>query len=347
MEQTRLFGVLPEGREVHCVALREGEISCEVITYGAALRRLLVPDSAGRPTDIVLGFDRVEDYIAHDAHFGGTVGRFANRIAHGAFSLNGVEYRLACNDGENHLHGGPGGFDRLVWTVEHLDVNAVTLCLHSPDGDMGYPGNLDVRVTYTLSGGSLVIHYEAVSDRDTLCSLTNHAYWNLGGHDSGDVLRQMLQMSASRYTLTDGALIPTGQVSEIRGTPMDFSVPTPIGARIHEPFDALRLAGGYDHNYIPDTSACARAWSEETGITLSLTTDRPGVQLYTGNFLGNTPPGKGGARYPKFGGFCLETQAFPDAPHHENFPSAVLRAGERFESTTTYSFGILKKERDA
>ena len=344
MDQTRNFGVLPDGREVSCIRLADGALSCEVLTWGATLRSLVVPDRNGKPTDIVLGFDRIEDYIMHDAHFGGTIGRFANRIAGGAFSLCGEDYRLPCNDGDNHLHGGPDGFDRVLWTIERLDRNAVTLFYRSPDGEMGYPGTMDVRVTYALSGGSLAIHYDAVSDRDTLCSLTNHAYWNLAGHDSGNVLRQVLQLDASSYTPTDAALIPTGEIAPVSGTPMDFSVPTPIGARIRQAYKALELAGGYDHNYIPDRPDCARAWSDDTGITLFLTTDRPGVQLYTGNFLGSTPPGKGGARYPQFGGFCLETQAFPDAPHHTAFPSAVLRAGERFESTTNCTFGIIGKE---
>ena len=341
MEQTRSFGHLPDGREVQCVTVHDGALSCEILTYGAALRSLVVPDRNGLPVDIVLGFDRVADYIAHDAHFGGTIGRFANRIAGGAFALNGQAYTLPRNDGENHLHGGPGGFDRLLWTVERLNANEVTLFLHSPDGDMGYPGNLDVRVTYALQAGSLSIRYEAVSDKDTLCSLTNHTYWNLSGHDSGDVLRQTLQMNASFYTPTDAALIPTGEIASVAATPMDFSVPTPIGARIRHAFAALETVGGYDHNYIPDEPVCAKAWSDVTGISLTLTTDRPGVQLYTGNFLGNTPPGKNGAHYPQYGGFCLETQAFPDAPNHSGFPAAVLRAGEKYESTTTYTFGII------
>ena len=345
MQQIRSFGRMPSGERVDCISLCDGALSCEILTYGATLRSLIVPNRDGKPTDIVLGFDRIEDYIAHDAHFGGTIGRFANRIARGEFSLNGVEYHLPCNDGKNHLHGGPNGFDRVLWKIERLSANAVTLSLRSADGDMGFPGNLDVLVTYMLRDGSLVISYEAVSDRDTICSLTNHAYWNLNGQGNGDVLRQTLQIDASFYTPTDAALIPTGELAPVDATPLDFSVPTPIGTRIHESFDALEKAGGYDHNYVVDRENCAKAWSNESGITLSLTTDRPGVQLYTGNFLGNTPLGKGGARYPKFGGFCLETQAFPDAPNHADFPSAVLRAGERYESTTTYTFGIIGEER--
>ena len=340
MDQTRVFGYLPDGTEILAVQLSSGAVSCEILTYGAALRTMLVPDRSGAATDIVLGFDRIEDYIAHDAHFGGTVGRFANRIRRGGFTLNGVSYSLPCNDGENHLHGGPLGFDRLVWQIERLEPELVTLSLHSPDGDMGYPGAMDVRVTYTLRDAALRIRYEAVSDRDTLCSLTNHTYWNLGGHDSGNVLGHFLRLDASRYTPSDASLLPDGTLAPVSGTPLDFTMPTAIGARIHAPFEALRLAGGYDHNYVIDRPDCALAWSEETGITLALETDRPGVQLYTGNFLGNTPAGKCGARYPKHGGFCLETQAFPDAPNQGGFPSAVLRAGARFESVTTYRFGV-------
>ena len=345
MDQRTIFGFMPDGREVQCIRLIDGACVCEVLTYGAALRSLVVPDREGRPTDIVLGFDRIGDYIAHDAHFGGTVGRFANRIARGKFTLNGEEYTLPCNDGPNHLHGGPDGFDRVLWTVEAVAANAVTLVLQSPDGDMGYPGKMDVRVSYTLHDSALSIHYEAQSDRDTLCSLTNHAYFNLAGHDSGDVLHQWLQMDASAYTPTNAELIPTGEVVPVADTPLDFTRPTRIGARICEPFEALLLAGGYDHNYVIDCSDCAAAWSEDTGIRLRLSTDRPGVQLYTGNFLGNTPSGKGDARYPKHGGFCLETQAFPDAANHPAFPSAVLKAGERFSSTTTYAFDTIGRER--
>ena len=192
--------------------------------------------------------------------------------------------------------------------------------------------------------GALTISYDAVTDRDTLCSLTNHAYFNLNGHDDGDVLRQMLCLDASFFTPTDASLIPTGELASVAATPMDFAEPTAIGARIRQAFGPLEAAGGYDHNYVRASPCCAYAWSRTTGITLTVLTDRPGVQLYTGNFLGNTPPGKGGAHYPQFGGFCLETQAFPDAPNHADFPSAVLRAGEHFQSTTIYAFGITKEE---
>lgn len=347
MEQIRPFGVMPDGAAVSCILLADGACTCEIITYGAALRALSVPDREGRPTDVVLGFDRLEDYIVHDAHFGGTIGRFANRIAGGRFTLNGAEYALPVNDGAHHLHGGPDGFDRRVWTVERLEQNTVTLRLVSPDGEMGYPGAMEARVTYTLRDGALAIRYDAVSDRDTLCSLTNHAYFNLDGHDSGDVLRQNLWLCASRYTPSDASLIPTGEIAPVADTPMDFTQPAALGARIGAAFEPLRFAGGYDHNYIVDAPLCARAWSNQSGICLTVTTDRPGVQLYTGNFLGNTPAGKGGARYPKRGGFCLETQAFPDAPNHADFPSALLRAGERFESTTVYAFGIIGEEEEA
>lgn len=344
MNRPRVFGRLPDGTEILAVSICSGTISCEILTYGAALRTMIVPDRDGKLTDIVLGFDRLEDYAAHDAHFGGTIGRFANRIRGGCFSLGGAVYALPCNDGENHLHGGPMGFDRVPWEIERLEDHAVTLSLRSPDGDMGYPGAMDVRVTYSLQDASLVIRYEAVSNQDTLCSLTNHTYWNLSGHDAGSVLGQFLRLDASQFTPSDASLLPTGALARVAGTPMDFTVPTPIGARIDAEFEALRLAGGYDHNYVIDRPDFALAWSEESGITLAAATDCPGVQLYTGNFLGNTPLGKGGARYPKHGGFCLETQAFPDAPNQSAFPSAVLRAGERFESTTTYRFGVRRKE---
>ena len=343
MKQPHVFGRLPDGTEVLAVGICSGAFSCEILTYGAALRTMIVPDRNGKPTDIVLGFDRLEDYLAHDAHFGGTIGRFANRIRGGRFTLGGVSYTLPCNDGGNHLHGGPMGFDRVPWEIERLEEHAVALSLHSADGDMGYPGAMDVRVTYSLQDASLAIRYDAVCDRDTLCSLTNHAYWNLSGHDAGDVLGQFLRLDAAQYTPSDPSLLPTGALAPVAGTPMDFTAPMPIGARIDSGFEALRLAGGYDHNYVIDRPDFAQACSAETGISLAVTTDRPGVQLYTGNFLGHTPSGKGGARYPKYGGFCLETQAFPDAPNQSAFPSAVLHAGERFESITTYRFGVMGK----
>ena len=336
MDQTRNFGVLPDGREVSCIRLADGALSCEVLTWGATLRSLVVPDRNGKPTDIVLGFDRIEDYIMHDAHFGGTIGRFANRIAGGAFSLCGEDYRLPCNDGDNHLHGGPDGFDRVLWTIERLDRNAVTLFYRSPDGEMGYPGTMDVRVTYALSGGSLSIHYDAVSDRDTLCSLTNHAYWNLAGHDSGNVLRQVLQLDASSYTPTDAALIPTGEIAPVSGTPMDFSVPTPIGARIRQGLTLYKtdVTDGKSIMQITIFNNKYLAEKLEAGEEY-LFFGRVGGSLWKKEM--NTPLAEKAGNSER-----IRLDSY--APHHTAFPSAVLRAGERFESTTSCTFGIIGKE---
>lgn len=339
-----LFGQMPGGTPVEEFTLRNGPLSCQVLTYGGAVRSLVVPDKTGRPVDVVLGFDTLEDYRSQDKYIGALVGRYANRIGGSRFSLDGREYTLAANDGENHLHGGLVGFDKQVWTVEEAEGNAVTLSLVSPDGQEGYPGALWVKVTYTLQGDGLEISYEARSGRATLCNLTNHSYFNLAGHDSGSVHPQKIQILASRYTPTDAASIPTGALEPVEGTPMDLRTPQPIGARIEEPFPQLVQAGGYDHNWVIDgwdgtLRTIARAWSEETGISMEVLTTLPGVQFYTGNFVGGCPAGKGGAVYQNRDAFCLETQYFPDSPNQPGFPSARLESGAVYRSRTVYRFG--------
>ena len=327
-----------------CVGLENGRMSCEIITYGGALRSLTVPDRTGRGTDVVLGFDRLEDYKNQSAYLGALVGRVANRIAGARFELGGRCYELCRNDGENSLHGGGRGFNARLWRIEERSDTRLVLALTSPDGEEGYPGRLEVRVCYELGPDELGISYEAVSDADTLCNLTNHAYFNLNGHDSGSVEGQYVSINASRYTPTDAGLIPTGELADVTGTPMDLRVPVRIGDRVNLDFEALRLGGGFDHNYAIDGAdgslrPAASAYSPETGITLEALTTMPGVQLYTGNFMEGLPAGKGGAAYGNRQGFCLETQHFPDAVHHPNFPSAVLRAGDRYRNCTVYRFG--------
>jgi len=343
MADRQLFDVMPDGTEVERLTLRREKLSCEIITYGGAVRALTVPDRDGGPVDVVLGFDTLEDYQAQDKYLGALVGRYANRIGGAAFVLNGAEYPLAANSGPNHLHGGRAGFSMRVWTVESLTENSASLSLLSPDGEEGYPGDLFVRVTYTLDGDGLSIEYEAESSADTLCNLTNHTYFNLSGHASGPVLDQEIQLFASAYTPTGAGSIPTGEIARVEGTPMDLREARPIGAGIGADFEQLRLAGGYDHNWVIDgapgaLNLAARAFSPETGIALEVATTQPGVQFYTGNFLSGCPLGKGGAPYANRWGFCLETQNFPDAPHHENFPSAVLRKGERYHHETIFRF---------
>ena len=346
----RIFGYMPDGAPVEEVTLRYGRLTCGIITYGGAVRSLVVPDRDGNPVDVVLGFDTLEDYMAQDKYIGAIIGRCANRIGGAKFTLNGVEDHLAANDGENSLHGGDVGFDKQVWTVEELTDHSVTLSLTSPDMQEGYPGTLEVWVTYALADGSLEIIYRARSDQDTVCNLTNHTYFNLSGHSSGSVEGQYIALAASRYTPTAPGSIPTGEIAPVKGTPMDLRHPQPIGAHIDDPFDQLVMAGGYDHNWVidrcwPSTNLAARAWSVETGIGLAVVTTQPGVQFYAGNYLDGCPAGKGGAPYGKRHGFCLETQSFPDSPNRPEFPSCVLRAGAEYRRLTEYNFDILPREK--
>lgn len=347
MEQNRTaFGRMPDGTEVEEITLRNGGMACKVITYGGAVRSLTVPDRNGNQVDVVLGFDTLEDYRAQDKYIGALVGRYANRVGGAKFTLNGVEYTLAANDGANSLHGGNLGFDKQVWTVEELTGNSVTLSLTSPDGQEGYPGTLAVRVTYALTKEGLAIDYWARSDKDTVCNLTNHSYFNLSGHDSGSVEGQYIYLSASRYTPTVPGSIPTGEIAPVDGTPMDLRRAQRIGEHIGDPFDQLAMAGGYDHNWVIDgwdgetLRPAASAWSVETGVEMIVFTTEPGVQFYAGNYLDGCPAGKGGAPYAKRHGFCLETQFFPDSPNRPGFPSCVLKAGEEYGGRTEYWFDI-------
>lgn len=342
-QSRRLFGTMPDGTQVEEITLRSGGLTAGILTYGGAVRTLTVPGRSGAPVDVALGFDSLEDYRRQDKYLGALVGRVANRIGGARFSLGGREYPLAANNGENHLHGGLVGFDRQVWRVEEAEEDRLVLSLFSPDGQEGYPGDLSARVTYTLSREGLSIAYWARSSRDTLCNLTNHSYFNLNGHASGPVTGQYIQINAGRYTPADEGSIPTGELAPVEGTPMDLRAGAQIGERIDEDFPQLTMAGGYDHNWVVDGPAgtlrpAARAWSEETGIALEVSTTMPGVQFYTGNYLDGCPAGKGGAPYDKRWGFCLETQFFPDAIHHPEFPSPVLRAGAEYRQETRFCF---------
>lgn len=338
------FGAAPDGTAVELYTLTAGALTCSVITFGGSLHSLRVPDRTGKPVDVLLGFDTLEPYLTHGKSLGALVGRYANRIGGAKFPLNGKTYSLAANNnGVNHLHGGLVGFNHRIWTAEDAGDNYLTLSLFSPDGEEGYPGDLTVRVTYTLTEEGLTIDYWAQSSQDTVCNLTNHAYFNLSGHDSGPVLDQTIQLPADFYTPTDPLSIPTGEIAPVEGTPMDLREPTPIGAHIGEAFPQLLQAGGYDHNWIPNDEAgtlrpIARAFSAVTGISMEVLSTLPGVQFYTGNYLSGCPAGKGGAPYANRWGFCLETQFYPDSPNHENFPSCVLRAGEIFRHTAAFRF---------
>lgn len=338
------FGVTRSGETVELLQLRAGELSCKLLTFGATLQSLTVPGRDGAMVDVVLGYDTLEEYMTQDAYLGAVVGRFANRIAKGRFTLNGREYALAVNNGPNHLHGGIKGFSYRVWTVEELTANRAVLTLNSPDGEEGYPGHMTVRVTYTLTGEGLTLHYEAQSDEDTPCNLTNHAYFNLSGHSAGDAGDHVAKLFAHQYIPTDDVSIPLGELAAVAGTPMDFTAPTPLGARVDDGFEQLVTAKGYDHSYAVDGSMgvlrpAAEVVSPKTGIKLTVETTLPGVQLYTANYLSDRA-GKGGVGYAPRHAFCLETQFFPDSPNQPAFPSAILKAGERFDHTTRFLFSL-------
>jgi len=337
------FGQTPDGREVDLYTLTNTNgLRAKITNYGAILVSLEVPDRDGNLADITLGFDALDGYIKAHPYFGATVGRYANRIGSAKFMLDGVEYKLAANDGENHLHGGIKGFDKVVWKPEDLWANdneaLLKMSYISEDDEEGYPGNLACTVTYTLTADNeLKISYEAETDKTTVVNLTNHSYFNLADQGTGDILGHELTLNADRYTPVDEGLIPTGEIRSVKDSPMDFTLPMSIGSRIEQ------VSGGYDHNYVINsgggTLALAAKVNEPTsGRVMEIYTTEPGVQLYTGNFLDGTLTGKGGKVYKKHYGFCLETQHFPDSPNKPNFPSAVLLPGQKYTSETIYRF---------
>lgn len=319
----------------------------QITNFGATLVSLFVKDRNGELVDVVLGYDDLAGYEKKRPFHGATIGRHANRIEDAKFTINGKEYLLATNDGKNHLHGGSVGFDKKVWAAvpQVKDGNeSLKLKYISPDGEENYPGNLEVEVTYTLTNNDeLVIDYKAVSDKDTVINLTNHAYFNLGGHDSGDVLDHELMIDADFFTPASKDSIPTGEVRFVDGTPMDFRNKTKIGARIDNDFDQLNYAGGYDHNWVLKVSGeepvkVAEAFCEKTGVSMETYTTKPGIQLYTGNYLEASDIGKNGKGYMKRGGLCLETQYFPNSTKHSHFPSPIFKAGQLYKHTTIYKF---------
>lgn len=337
------FGVTPEGTTVESYVLTNGRMTVKVITYGAIVTEIHVPDRNGVITDVVLGFDTLEEYLAPNPHFGSTIGRVANRIARGSFTLDGKAYKLAINNGPNSLHGGLKGFDKAVWDAVDAsgpDGPAVRLTYLSKDGEEGYPGNLSVAVTYTLTAdNALKIDYEATTDAPTPVNLTNHSYFNLAGPASGKILDHEMRISADQYTPGDDGFIPTGEIKAVKGTPLDFTTPTVIGSRIAQ---IPGEPGGYDHNFVlrdrnPGEPA-ATARDPKSGRILDVFTTEPGLQFYTGNFLNGTLKGKGGVVYGKQQAFCLEAQHFPDSVHHDHFPSVILRPGSRYSQTTSYRF---------
>ncbi|HLQ76483.1 MAG TPA: aldose epimerase family protein, partial [Terriglobia bacterium] len=338
----RAFGHTPEGTPVDLYSLKDGKLEVGIMTYGAIVVSLRVPDRKGKLDDVVLGCDSVEKYVTQTAHFGGIVGRYANRIAHGSFQLDGHTYSIPKNDGDNALHGGIVGFDKAVWEAKQIP-GGVELTHVSKDGDQGFPGTLTAHVRYTLSGGALRIEYSATTDKDTVLNLTNHSYFNLAGQGNGEVLRHVLEIDASRMTPVDATLIPTGELKSVEGTPFDFRKPHEIGERINADDAQLHLGHGYDHNFVLDhpadkLSEAAEVYEPSSGRILRVLTTEPGVQLYTGNFLDGSITGKEGRVYKARYAFCLETQHFPDSPNHPKFPSTELKPGQKFHSVTVYEF---------
>ncbi len=341
------FGKMPDGTPVYLYTLGNTQgMEVKITNYGGILVSVSVPDKNGKIGDVVLGFDRLEDYLIGHPYFGAIVGRYGNRIAKGRFALGGKTYTLATNNNENHLHGGLKGFDKAVWKAEPLtsgeDVG-LKLTYLSKDGEEGYPGNLDVTVTYTLTRhNELRIEYAATTDKPTVVNLTNHSYFNLAG--SGTILEHELVINADKFLPVDKGLIPTGLLQSVRGTPMDFMTPEKIGERIDQDFEQLKIGGGYDHCYVLNNpgkgNLSAKAFCTSNGKLLELFTTEPAVQLYTGNFLDGTLKGKGGQIYRKRSGFCLETQHYPDSPNHPAFPSVVLNPGQKYSTTTIYKFSV-------
>ena len=344
------FGKMPDGTPVERFTLTNAKgLELKAMSYGGIITSLRVPDRDGKLDDIVLGFDSLEGYLKDHPFFGAIIGRYGNRIAKGQFTLDGKTYKLAVNNDVNHLHGGNKGFDKVLWTVEPVaGSNAISFSRTSPDGEEGYPGNLRVRVTYTLTDNNeLTVEYRATTDKATPVNLTQHSYFNLAGHASGDILGHELMLNADRYTPVDDTLIPTGELAPVAGTPFDFRKPTAIGARINNDHPQLKAGKGYDHNWVltrkgAGLQRAARVVEPKTGRTLEISTTEPGIQFYAGNFLDGTITGKGGAVYRHRTGFCLETQHYPDSPNQAKFPSTTLRPGAEYRTRTVFTFGVTK-----
>jgi aldose 1-epimerase len=346
------FGKLPDGRVAQLYTLSNARgLRVEITNYGGTIVRLFAPDRHGQLVDVTLGFDRLDDYVAKSPYFGCLIGRFGNRIANGRFSLGGKLFQLARNNTPNgvpcHLHGGVEGFDKVLWASEPFggsDHSGLRLRYRSADGEEDYPGNLDVVVTYTLSSdNSLRIDYSATTDQPTPVNLTNHAYFNLAGEGSGDVLGHVLTLNARAYTPVNAGLIPLGHVAPVADTPFDFTAPAKMGQQIEMPNEQLRFAGGYDHNFVLDRNndalvTAAAVLEPISGRTLKVLTTEPGIQFYSGNFLTGAFAGKNGHVYQRRHGFCLETQHFPDSPNQPAFPSVILEPGKTLTSSTVYRF---------
>jgi aldose 1-epimerase len=342
--ESKPFGKMPDGTAVEVYTLSDGAYEAQIATYGGIVVSLKAPDRSGKAGDVVLGFDDLDGYVSNfngpsNAFFGALIGRYANRIAHGSFTLDGQKYSLPKNNGENTLHGGPHGFNNVVWKAKAI-ANGVELTYLSKDGEAGFPGNLTATVKYTLVKGDLRIEYSATTDKDTVINLTNHSYFNLAGE--GDILKNELTLHASRFTPVDAGLIPTGELKKVESTPFDFRKATAVGARIGADDAQLHLGHGYDHNWVLDSGGgklaeAAEVYDPSSGRVLKVWTDQPGIQFYTGNFLDGSIKGKGGKPDVLHAALCLETQHFPDSPNHPDFPTAELKPGQRYHTVTVYS----------
>jgi aldose 1-epimerase len=335
------YGKMPDGAAVSLYTLTNDKgMRVKLTNYGAITVSVEVPDKAGKLTDVTLGYDTLEGWLKSTSYFGATVGRYANRIAKGKFTLDGQNYTLATNNGENALHGGIKGFDKVVWNAEVVkaaDSVGVKFTYLSKDGEEGYPGNLKVTVIYTLNNANeFKAEFSATTDKPTVVNLAHHTYWNLGGPAAGDILGHLMMLSADKYTPVDAGLIPTGELKAVAGTPMDFTKPTAIGERI------AQVEGGYDHNYVlragDPIHLAAKVVDPKSGRIMEIFSDQPGVQFYSGNFLDGTVTGKGGVVYKKHYGFCLETQHFPDSPNKPDFPPVVLKPGETYKHIMIHRF---------
>jgi len=335
-----------DGKDVPIYTLKSAQIEVRVTAYGAKIVSIKTPDRNGKMADVVLGYDTLQGFEDDNkTHFGSIVGRYGNRIAGGKFSIDGKSYTVPKNDGNNALHGGPKGIEYYVWDSKEVP-NGVEFTHVSPDGDMGFPGNLTVKVKYTLQGNTLRLDYSETSDKATVVNITNHSYFNLNGDDQGTILNHTIEINADRYTPVNADLIPTG-IAPVAGTPLDFRKPEVIGARINDDNQQLKYGRGYDHNFVLNGEAgklrvAAIVTSPESGRKMTVETTEPGIQFYSGNFLDGTFTGRHGIKYGLRTGFCLETQHYPDSPNHPDFPSTVLRPGVTRHSTTTFTFGVAK-----
>jgi len=340
------YGNLPDGRQADLYTLTNAKgVRVKLTNYGAITVSLEVPDKDGKASDVTLGYGTLDGWLTNTSYFGATVGRYANRIAKGQFTLDGQTYTLATNNGENHLHGGIKGFDKVLWDAERVQTDGavgVKFTYLSKDGEEGFPGNLQVTALYTLTrDNEFKVEFSATTDKPTIVNLAHHTYWNLRGPENGDILGHELMLNADQYTPVDAGLIPTGELKPVKDTPMDFTTPTAIGARI------AQVEGGYDHNFVlrdygKGVRLAARVVEPKSGRVMEIHTDQPGIQFYSGNFLDGTVKGKGGVAYKKHYGFCLETQHYPDSPNKPDFPPVVLRPGEKYTHTMIHKFSTKK-----